>query len=458
MAVAGEGPKEAERLSGGLEALLGKLNPGRGMLASEVAAHQRARIHRAMIDVVAERGYSTTRVRDVVGRAGVSTRAFYEQFESKEDCFLRTHEVVVRGAVRRVIGAQVGAHDWRERLRLIFEVFVRELESGPKAARLALFEAYEAGPKALAQARRTERSLQTFIAESLARAPEGIVVPPLIVEGILVGAAWVARSRLLREDGGELSGLGAELTEWALCLAGKPAVSLAVLDRRSALASLKLEPGTELSITGEGDIAESSTGRLPEDDQMIILAAAAKLAAAHGYRHLTVPRIRARAGISRAAFDAQFEGVEDCFLEVLKRRVAKVLTETAHAQASGQSWAGCIYRGIACLCDGIAADPLLVSLCLSDEFDAGSSGSLWRGDLLANVFDLLHEGVPLKHRTSGFVSEASAGGAWGIFHHHVIRSPSQQGPRIAATLSYMALASGAGAAIVVDAIRREQAV
>ena len=46
-----------------------------------------------MAQVVAEKGYAATTVADVVERAGVSRRTFYEQFADKEACFLAAYDV-----------------------------------------------------------------------------------------------------------------------------------------------------------------------------------------------------------------------------------------------------------------------------------------------------------------------------------------------------------------------------
>ncbi|HEV7399051.1 MAG TPA: TetR/AcrR family transcriptional regulator [Solirubrobacterales bacterium] len=431
-----------------------KLSPGPGLPTAEVAAHQCARIHGALVTLVGARGYGAVKVRDVVRLAGVSTRAFYEHFDSKADCFLRTHELVVRGAVRRIVAAQADEPDWRERLRLMLNAFVREVGSGPDAARLALIDAYEAGTSALEQAWRTERTLETMIGESFGRGPDGIPVPPLIVEGIVAGVARVARRRLLAGRSGEVTGLGDELGEWALCFPGKASGELAILDRRSVgagrTADLSPTPASLENSNGSGQ------GWPPQSDRGIILAAVAKLAAARGYRHLTIPRIRARAGISRAAFDVHFKSVDECFLAALEFRAGDALAEAARAQSSAHTWAGGVYRAVVALCDRIGSDPLLVGLCLDDYFLPGTDGSLWRKSLIAVAADQIRAGVPPEHRLGGLPEEASKGAIWALLHHHVVRNPAPQGPQIAATLAYLALAPVIGAPEAVAAIRCEQ--
>src|SRR5689334_4255912 len=53
---------------------------------------QRVRILDATAIVVAERGYEAATVADIVRAAGVSRSTFYEQFASKEACFLEAYE------------------------------------------------------------------------------------------------------------------------------------------------------------------------------------------------------------------------------------------------------------------------------------------------------------------------------------------------------------------------------
>lgn len=53
--------------------------------------------------------------------------------------------------------------------------------------------------------------------------------------------------------------------------------------------------------------------------------------------------------------------------------------------------------------------------------------------------------------------EASKNAIWELFHHDIVRSAAPEGPQIAATLSYIALAPAIGGAEVVAAIRGEQA-
>jgi AcrR family transcriptional regulator len=427
----------------------GKLSPGPGMPASDVAAHQSARVHRAMIEIVADRGYEAVKVRELVHLAGISTRAFYEHFDSKENCFLRTYDLVAAPAMRQLIAAQAGERDWRERPRLIFGAFSRELEAAPDAARFALVEAYLAGSAALELARRTEATFEAMLAESLARAPGGMVIPPMIIEGMVAGVSKVARTQLLAGRAAELAGMDEEMMEWALCYPGKFADELVDLDMQAVWRNTRLQPLVAPS-AGGGEVLPM-TG-----DRALILASVGKLTASGGYGSLSVSSIRRGAGVSRKVFNSHFDDVEGSFIGAMEHRTEEALAQAARAQAAGSTWSGGLYRAISALCDEISADPLLMGVCLADDFTHGSRASRVRTRLIAAVAGQLSNSASPSGPPSALVVEASAGASWALFDHHVIRALSRSAPQVAATLAFVALAPLVGAGEATAAIRGEQ--
>jgi AcrR family transcriptional regulator len=271
----------------------------------------------------------------------------------------------------------------------------------------------------------------------------------LVIEGMMAGIGRVSRNRLLAGRQGELPALEAEIMEWAMCFPSVAADGLAHLDVGALLGGSAITPlGTA------ADMALSPSG-----DRATILASVGKLVAADGYRYndLTVPRIRAGAGVSRKIFDGHFDDVEECFLAALGERAAEAVAQAARAQIVGSSWGGGVYRALSAFCIQIASDSLLARVCLRDDFVAGSKGSLTRLRLVNGVSDQLRDSTPLEDRASQLTMEASAGAIWSIFHHHVLRDWVMHHPEIAATLSYMALSPALGASGAVDAIREEQA-
>jgi len=130
-----------------------RLPSGRhGLTREAVAASQRGRMLEAMASIVAEKGYAATTVADVVERAGVSRRTFYEQFADKEACFLAAYDVglaAVLEQIRNAVESRPPAAGWRERARSGVEAFLALLAAEPAFARALQVEILTAGPAAL---------------------------------------------------------------------------------------------------------------------------------------------------------------------------------------------------------------------------------------------------------------------------------------------------------------------
>lgn len=127
-------------------------------MATTRVESQRARVLDAIGVVVAERGYLNATVADVVRAAGVSRSTFYEQFASKEACFLEAYRVVVDGLDERVSSAvrTAAGADWRIQLRAGIRAYLDGLAARPDLARMSLLEIHHAGDEAL-QAREDAR-------------------------------------------------------------------------------------------------------------------------------------------------------------------------------------------------------------------------------------------------------------------------------------------------------------
>jgi len=129
-----------------------QLTGGRhGLTAAEVAASQRARIVRAMTAAVGEHGYHGTRVADVVWRAGVSRKTFYELFNGKDDCFAATYDHWLGWLLETTFDAFDTQARWVDSLRAALTALLGALAREPQAARLCFAEAMAAGGEAAAR-------------------------------------------------------------------------------------------------------------------------------------------------------------------------------------------------------------------------------------------------------------------------------------------------------------------
>lgn len=135
-----------------VEPVLERLPSGRHHLTREaVAASQHGRLLFAIAQAVAEKGYADTTVADVVERASVSRRTFYEQFTSMEECFLAAFDTGVEIVLGRLAAASadIPAEDWRAVTRSDIETYLEVLRSEPHFAWALHVRVLSAGPAAL---------------------------------------------------------------------------------------------------------------------------------------------------------------------------------------------------------------------------------------------------------------------------------------------------------------------
>lgn len=388
-----------------------------------------------MVELVAEHGYNGFAVATLSNHASVSKRDFYKHFTGKEECFLATYDNIVSHSVRGILAAAEGEEEWRERLRLGFLAFAGQIASSPDAARLALVEVFAAGPIAVEPMLRTSRLFEALVAKNFAFADGRPQLPRLVVQGIVAGGDQMARARLLSGHVREPALDGDELLEWALSF------------RNDDVARLR-----GLGIAGPPPLPAAATEMPLADERALILAATARLASEGGYATLTVPRVRATAGVSKRSFDAHFEGVADCFLATLEMLGGRTLAAAAPLYLTADDWASGVHRIIASLCRHLACDPTFTSLAFPKVFSPSLEAIQWRSEMTARLAMMLRRGAPPGQQPSRFAAEASVGAIWGVIHHFVAIGRAAQLPITAPMLSYIALAPALGGAAAVDVI------
>lgn len=133
------------------------------LTAEQVQASQRERLCSAALDAVAEFGYGPTTVADIVTRARVSRRSFYEIFDAKEDCFAAAFDVAVKTVETRLNAAVLAAQttDFRALVRISLESYLEILASEPSAAHALHVQTLAAGPALVCH---RERMQQVFAA------------------------------------------------------------------------------------------------------------------------------------------------------------------------------------------------------------------------------------------------------------------------------------------------------
>lgn len=177
---------------------------------------QRGRIQRAMIEVVSRRGYPETRVVDVIGVAGVSRKTFYELFESKEDCFLATYDVLLGTLIEEATAAyetQPG-DSWAERIAAALQILLANLAEHPEEARFAIVEVLAAGPQALARRDSAIRQFTGFL--EAGRSEASVELPGITSLAIAGGVYELLYSEILHGSVARLPSRLPDLVFWVL--------------------------------------------------------------------------------------------------------------------------------------------------------------------------------------------------------------------------------------------------
>lgn len=118
-----------------------------------VRASQRRRMLTALTEAVADKGFGATTVGDVVSRAGVSRKTFYEHWHDFDACFMDAYDdglSLLRAAMHgaAIEAVEVGA-DCIEQLRASVRAYLGFLADAPALARTFVLEVLAAGPAAL---------------------------------------------------------------------------------------------------------------------------------------------------------------------------------------------------------------------------------------------------------------------------------------------------------------------
>ncbi|MCW2495791.1 TetR/AcrR family transcriptional regulator [Jatrophihabitans sp.] len=122
-----------------------------GLSRDVVVSSQRARMLRAMAEAMYELGYVRTPVAEIIKRAGVSRETFYQQFSSKQDCFLASLNTTISQLADTMAPGLSAPGTPLERLDALIGRFLASVAGDPVMARMFLVESYAAGPEVAAR-------------------------------------------------------------------------------------------------------------------------------------------------------------------------------------------------------------------------------------------------------------------------------------------------------------------
>jgi AcrR family transcriptional regulator len=190
-------------------------SPSRPELSREfIASHKRRRIMDAIAELTAEQGYDSTKIGDIVRRAGVARKTLYDNFEGKEEVFLAAFDAAFEEAISRVEEdcAKVEG-GWEERVQAGLAAFLGYVAEKPALARLCMIEALSATPTAT---ERYEDAVQRFVELTKRAVPDIDQLPDTIDETLVGGVAWIIYQKIRRGEAEKAEDLLPELSEFML--------------------------------------------------------------------------------------------------------------------------------------------------------------------------------------------------------------------------------------------------
>lgn len=472
-----------------------------GLARQQVIHHQRIRMHGAIIEAVTTDGYEQTSVKQVIALAGVSRRAFYEQFTNKEHCFLETFDLIVTRAIKRINSAyRASPGGIEERMEAGFKAFVGEVETNSKALHLVVVDAQTAGPEGLQRLRKATAAFERLLSLGFCPSrPRGSGLQPILGEGTTASTSTEApidTDALMPPDAASLEGYEEEtVAANAMLLAAggngatasprpslnpmPPPVVRAIIGGLRRATFLRLRTGDTDGLAQLADdmlawtllfhspavgglglrkCAKQTFPAVPQldlreirDPRERLMRAVLNLSLREDYEELSPPWIAEEADSSVETFLELFANKEDCYLAALDMLGEEILRIVAAPELVASDWAGAVCRTMDGLTDHLASNPVSTVTISSRMFAAGTPAIERMIDLSNDVATLLTEGAP-RQPDSKMLIEGVAGALWHILNCEVSAGRAHLLPALSDYLSYVVLAPCIGAHDAIEVI------
>jgi AcrR family transcriptional regulator len=180
-----------------------RLRPGPGGLPRrQVTQIQRSRMLAAAAEAVEDVGYARMTVAQVISRARVSRKTFYDVFTDREDCFLAAFEQAIGQA--RVMASEAYEQEpgWRDGIRAALARLLMAMDEEPGLAKLCIVEALGAGDRVLERRAEVLDELAEVIDRGRVLTNSTREPPEVTAEGV-VGAIFAVLHTRVLERGGE---------------------------------------------------------------------------------------------------------------------------------------------------------------------------------------------------------------------------------------------------------------
>jgi AcrR family transcriptional regulator len=182
-----------------------------------VAREARLRLVEAMAAVVAEKGYPATTIADIVARARVSRRTFYEEFADNAACLLACHEMLGQYMLQSMSSVEVGTSPSEEFVRESVGALLRTLAAHPNLT-YAYFAAMRSAGLTTSPARRAVQinvaaQLQHLAAQAQ-QVDDRIQVPTPMMAAAVVAGIGELIIRSVEQRAGDLDAIAPTVVDF----------------------------------------------------------------------------------------------------------------------------------------------------------------------------------------------------------------------------------------------------
>jgi AcrR family transcriptional regulator len=413
-----------------------------------VKRDQRERLQKAMIELIAQKGYPAVRIVDLARLAHVSQPTFYRLYTDKEDLFLSAYDEVAGHIAQTVMAAYSAECPREQRLTVAMRAWAKLAAAEPEGTSLLVLGAFGAGTKALERRRRTLEELERSIHASRDGAKPTAQPTDLTVKAILGGIREVTAVRLREGRASELPQLADQLATWASSYPRRLPTGLDVPPaKRRGSSVAAAAPTSERARRAEGRLP-SGRSDLPrqfivKSQRERIVDATAAIVAEKGLAALTIPEIARRANVSHQTFYDIYSSKHDAFLGAQKVGMHQALGVAVEAyQAELPDWPRAAGAGVGALLDYLASEPAHAHLSLVDTFASCPEAIEIRNATMKAFAAYLSPGYELARghlEVPAIAAEAVAGGIWQILHDYIDNDRVAELPDVAAQLTYFAL-------------------
>ncbi len=426
-----------------------RAHPENGVLAKGRRSTQRERLLAGIVTTTNREGYTGASVSKVIAEAGVSRPTFYEYFEDRDTCFLEAlrdiHQRLLE-AIREAIAERPS----RQAVQASLSAIVGFAGGEPEDALFLMSQAMAAGPRALDVREEGLAEIEETVREAH-RSLDPREECPDINPRILVGGLYrLLASRLRRGEPG-LSRAIDELTGWVESYerplaehtweeltpraAGAPAAGLAVGPLPTPSPLTPGRPGIS-----KEEVAANHRQR--------ILHAAAELAEEKGYNATTIADITRLAGVDGRAFYAAFGDKQEAFMAVHEIGVQHVMSATAAAFFTGDSWPERIWAAGRAFSGFLESNPMIAHVGFVEAYAVGPAAVQRVEDSHTTFTIFLQEGYQQKARRpppSRLALEAIITSIFEIVHMEARRSREPQVSGMLGHMAFLVLAPFLGA-------------